>query len=219
MNYIRDLIYTTTRAGLTDGTGLSSGRLGWDYWHPGQPLTDGLGVARTPHSFSLAMPTDDGDVHPVLHPDMNSLQLLAGIWRQCLIVPGVEEEPVGPDAFAVTTVDAPSVSADHLVALIGHQPRDIALYLADLRARDPSLSRELLAKDFRAALIRRPELLTEPWPDAVRRRWKGREADYLPPILALVLYAELARVAQGQDRKSTRLNSSHVSESRMPSSA
>lgn len=200
MNPIDDIAAALAHAGIDPEVDAGMGMWrGWDYWAPGEPVTDGCGVARTPHRFGDA---DDSRLPVgaarILAPTMTPVELASGIWRQCLIQPGDDAAPDGPDRFAIGDIDAHCLSSAHLVALLGHQPRDIALNLTDLRQRDPAMFDLVLAKKFKAAIARDPAIVDRPWPDVVRRRWRGAEGDYLPPFLATVLYAELARSAQNQ---------------------
>lgn len=200
MNPIDDIAAALPHAGIGPEVEAGMGMWrGWDYWAREEPATDGRGVARAPHRFGEA---DDGRLPAgaarILAPTMTSVELAGGIWRQCLIRPGDDAAPDGPDRFAISDIDAPCLSSAHLVALLGHQPRDIALYLTHQRQYDPAMFDLVLAKRFKAAIARDPAIVSRPWPDAVRRRWRGTEGDYLPPFLATVLYAELARSAQSQ---------------------
>ena len=68
--------------------------------------------------------------------------------------------------------------------------------------------------------------VTEPLRELMRRGWGSREAEPIAPHASAPWAAarreRLSALFPGKrllDRKSTRLNSSHVSESRMPSSA
>ena len=200
MNPIDDIAAALPLAGIGPEVEAGMGMWrGWDYWTREEPATDGRGVARAPHRFGDA----DDDRLPagaarILAPTMTSVELAGGIWRQCLIRPGDDAAPDGPDRFAISDIYAPCLSSAHLVALLGHQPRDIALYLTHLRQYDPAMFDLVLAKRFKAAIARDPAIVSRPWPDAVLRRWRGTEGDYLPPFLATVLYAELARAAQSQ---------------------
>ncbi len=200
MNPIDDIAAALAHAGIDPEVDAGMGMWrGWDYWAREEPATDGRGVARTPHRFGDA---DDGGLPAgaarILAPTMASVELVGGIWRQCLIRPGDDAAPDEPDRFAISDIDAPCLSSAHLVALLGHQPRDIALYLTHLRQREPAMFNLVLAKRFKTAIARDPAIVSRPWPDAVRCRWRGTESDYLPPFLATVLYAELARSAQNQ---------------------
>lgn len=200
MNPIDDIAAALAHAGIDPelDAGVSMWR-GWDYWAREEPATDGRGVARAPHRFGDA---DDGRLPAgaarILAPTMTSVELAGGIWRQCLIRPGDDAAPDGPDRFAISDIDAPCLSSEHLVALLGHQPRDVSLYLTHLRQREPAMFDLVLAKRFKAAIACDPAIISRPWPDAVRRRWRDAEGNYLPPFLATVLYAELARSAQNQ---------------------
>ena len=69
------------------------------------------------------------------------------------------------------------------------------------------------------------EAILARWAAEVRRAPAGREApaaelrDHLPGVLEALVGALGPAAAAARDRKSTRLNSSHSGESRMPSSA
>lgn len=195
---VEDIGSVLYQAGIAcDGDSGSSLRRGWDYWQPGQPLTDGRGIARTLHpriSRDIALPEGS---RPILDVGMSAAELQAAIWRQSLIRPG-DPEAEADDPFAVSAADAYCSRADHLLALIGHTPRDLALWLDDLRRTDPATFRLVLAKDFKAALARRPRLRSAQWPAVVTRQWRDGESDYLPPIFVAILYAELARLAINQ---------------------
>lgn len=200
MNPIDDIAAALAHSGIDPEVGAGMGmRRGWDYWMPGEPATDGRGVARTPHPLGGV---DDVNLPAkakrIITPTMSPVEFANGIWRQCLIRPGDDDVSDGPDLFAISGIDGHCLSSPHLVALIGHQPRDIALYLADLRRRDPAMFGLVVSKHFTSAIRRDPAIVLSPWPAAVSRRWRGAEGDYLPPFLATVLYAELARQAQNQ---------------------
>ena len=197
MTFADDIMMTLRQAGMINDPGLAA-RPGWDYWVPGRALTDGKGIARTPHRLPANYAHISKDARAIIAPDMDARQLTGALWRQCMILPGDDEVVGGEDIFAVSALDAFCPSADHLIAVIGHEPRDIALYLDDLRARDDKLFRLVLAKDFRAAVERRPTIVHDEWPSRARRYWKHGQADYLPPFLATVLYAELARLAMNE---------------------
>jgi hypothetical protein len=182
-------------------------RLGWDYWLPPPndtppgatgPATDGRGAARTPHAALLGNAELPNGARHILAPAMSLQALIGGLWRQCLIRPNDPSAEPGIDLFAVSDHLDNSQRAEHLVALIGHCPRDLGLYLIHLRETDEAFFNLVIAKDFRAALRHRPDALLGPWPDTVARRWRGIERDYLPPFLVAVLYAELSRLAMNQ---------------------
>lgn len=187
------------QAGIAgDGDPGSALSRGWDYWHPGTSAADGRGIARTPHPIILGRETLPLECRPIFDAAMTAEQLQAGIWRQCLIRPGDPDAVAGEDAFAISDPVAYCSRAEHLVALIGHAPRDLALWLNDLRRTDPSSFAFVLAKDFRTALVECPKLASAGWPDIVQRQWTGGEGDYLPPFFVAALYAELARLALNQ---------------------
>ena len=197
MAFADDIMMILRQAGMIDDPGLV-GRSGWDYWMPAKALTDGKGIARTAHRLPANYAHINKDARAIIAPDMDARQLTGALWRQCMIHPGDDEAFGEEDVFAVSALDAFCRSADHLIAVIGHEPRDIALYLDDLRLREDELFRLLLAKDFRAAIERRPAIVHDEWPSRARRHWKEGQADYLPPFLATVLYAELARLAMNE---------------------
>ena len=195
---VEDIGSTLHQAGIASvGDPGSSLRLGWDYWQPGQPMTDGHGIARTPHPAIGRDITMPRGVRPILDLGMSAAEIQAGIWRQCIIRPG-DPFAKGDDPFTISTADAFCSRAEHLVALIGHAPRDLALWLDDLRRTDPDIFRLVLAKDFKAALAHRSRLRVARWPAAVTQQWRDGEGDYLPPIFVAILYAELARLAINQ---------------------
>lgn len=220
MSYIDDIAATLRQAGIDQEIGASDavGR-GWDYWQPlppadgassrfdpchavrwatTKPDTDGGGVARTSHRHLLSGATLPARTLPILGLDMDIRHLLAGIWRQCLVRPSDDGETNGDNPFLTTNVIAICPSSRHLMALVGHPPRDLALWYDDLRRRDAESFRLVVAKAFRQALARDPSLVTAPWPTELRSLWRADEGDRLPPFLVAVLYAELARAALNQ---------------------
>jgi hypothetical protein len=197
MTVADDIMMTLRQAGMIDDPGLAACS-GWDYWVPAKALTDGKGIARTAHPPTANYAHINKDARAIIAPDMNARQLTGALWRQCMILPGDDEAFGEEDVFAVSALDAFCPSADHLIAVIGHEPRDVALYLDDLRERDDKLFRLVLAKDFRTAVERCPAIVHDEWPSRARRYWKEGQADYLPPFLATVLYAELARLAMNE---------------------
>ncbi|EZP70387.1 hypothetical protein BV96_03352 [Sphingomonas paucimobilis] len=205
MGFIDDIETALHMAGIAHTSGPGSPlRRGWDYWIPDKPemrrlqATDGRGIARTPHPHILHNERLPDGARPILDVDMNGMALHGGIWRQCLIRPGDANADNHEDPFAVSAITAFCSRAERLVALIGHQPRDLALYLVDVRKRDKKLFRLLLAKDFLGALAHNYGVLDDPWPASVQRLWQRREQDYLPPFLVAALYAELPRAAMNQ---------------------
>lgn len=214
---IRSVLHQAGIAG--DGDPGSPLRRGWDYRvplaerkaavrapgpeaagrrGPTEPHTDGSGVARLSHWGLLkGMPLPVGCL-PVLDLDMDVRHLLAGIWRQCLIRPADDDAAAEGDPFLVGRIGRLCASSHYLMALIGHPPRDLALWFDDLRRRDRALFRLVLAKDFRTAMASAPDIVTSPWPSAVTEHWTGANHDHLPPFLVAVLYAELARLAMNQ---------------------
>lgn len=199
MSITEEIIAALRQAGVDARVGAGSALLrGWDYWVAGSAPTEGRGVARTPHPFVSGRVTLPDGALAVVDPSHTPVQLLAGVWRQCLIRPGDRHASLGRDPFAVSDIDADCASSSHLVALLGHQPRDLALYLDSLRQRDPSLFALVLAKRFREAIEHDPDVLVEAWPHNIQSRWSEAEGDYLPPFLVAVLYAELARLALNQ---------------------
>lgn len=197
MTFADDIMMALRQAGMIDDPSLAA-RPGWDYRVPGKALTDGKGIARTAHRLPTNYAHINKDARAIIAPDMDARQLTGALWRQCMILPGDDEAFGEEDVFAVSALDAFCPSADHLIAVVGYEPRDIALYLDDLRERDDRLFRLVLAKDFRAAVERHPAIVHDEWPSRARRYWKEGQADYLPPFLATVLYAELARLAMNE---------------------
>ncbi|MET3438613.1 hypothetical protein [Sphingomonas sp. 1185] len=200
MSIIDEIAAAVAQAGLDDGIDPSVGlRCGWDYWVPGQPLTDGCGIARTPHRLPIDLdPLPEGAV-AIIDGTMTAAQLVGSIWRQIMIRPRDPRAAMGHDQFAVSSMAAHCGRAEHLVTLVGHSPRDLAIYLDDLRLRDRAVFDRVIAKDFKGAIALRPTIADDPWPDRVRALWEAPEADYLPPFLVAVLYAELARLAVNHD--------------------
>lgn len=196
MSIIDDVAAAVAQAGLDDGLDPAVGlRRGWDYWIPGQPATDGSGIARTPHRhLSNHIPLPDGAL-AIIDGAMSVAQLGGSIWRQVLINPRVSGEGQGQDTFAISNMAAHCRRAEYLVTLVGHSPGDLAMYLDDLRLRHRPVFDRVIAKDFRGVLALCPKLIDDPWPDRVRALWRKPGADYLPPFLVAVLYAELARLA------------------------
>ena len=76
---------------------------------------------------------------------------------------------------------------------------------------------------FFSSLSGRRVLKTDLWDEAKNTeilRWMaGREAHPVGIDISLGIARQARGVLEGQDRKSTRLNSSHIQKSRMPSSA
>ena len=217
MSYIDAIAGTVRQAGIDReiGAGVAL-RRGWDYWEPHRPAgdtssrfdprdtvrwatskpdTDGGGMARLPHQHMLGSAALPPKTLPVLDASMDARHLVAGISRQCLVRPSDAGDRVGANPYLVADTRKLCPSSRHLMALVGHPPRDLAIWLDDLRRHDPDLFRLVLAKKFRAALMRDSGIILRPWPDAVRRLWQDGEADYLPPFLVAVLCAELARAA------------------------
>lgn len=196
MSIIDDVAAAIAQAGLDDSVDPAVGlRRGWDYWIPGQPATDGCGIARTPHRhLSEHIPLLDG-ARAIIDGAMSEAQLGGSFWRQVLIRPREAGAGGGPDTFAISNMAARCERAEHLVTLLGHSPRDLAMYLGDLKLRDRPVFDRVIAKDFKGAVTLCPTIIDDPWPDRVRALWTKPEADYLPPFLVAVLYAELARLA------------------------
>jgi len=170
-------------------------RGGWDVWERPDDL-DLTGVARLPHLAILSGLDLRHTAHrPLLAMDMGRTELNAGFWRQLNIRPDSDRN--GSNPFAPIDGRTSPERAAFLRTLLGHTPADIVEFLVWLREQDETSARLLLAKDFKSAQARRPDLIDMPWPDAVRARWSwdgGR--DHLPPLLALVLYAEGARLSR-----------------------
>lgn len=220
MGIVEEIVSTLHQMGIaSDGDPGSPLRRGWDYWVPpvareaaartsgpkpaggrgtAEPNTNGRGAARLPHRGLLNGLPLPAACLPVFAHDMDVRHLLAGIWRQCLIRPADEDAAAGGDPFLVGRVDRLCASSHHLMALIGHPPRDLALWFDDLRRSEQALFRLILAKDFRTAMASAPDIVTSPWPAAVTKHWTRADHDHLPPFLVAVLYAELARLAMNQ---------------------
>lgn len=198
------------------GSGL---RRGWDYWlpelpphaesedfspkiavaHPTiKPDTDGNGMARLPHAHLLRGEPLPAQALPVLDLTMDIADLRAGVWRQCLIRPADDSITEGSNPFRGRRGNELCTSSRHMMALLGHPPRDLVIWLDDLRRRDPALFRLVLAKDFRGAIETQPDIIDEPWPHAVRTLWWDDEGDFLSPFRVAILYAEIARLAMNQ---------------------
>lgn len=200
MSIIDEIAAAVAQAGLDDGNDPSVGlRCGWDYWVPGQPLTDGCGIARTPHRLPIDLDLLPEGAVAIIDGTMTAAQLGGSIWRQIMIRPRDPRAAMGHGQFAVSSMAAHCGRAEHLVTLVGHSPRDLAIYLDDLRLRDRAVFDRVIAKDFKGAIALRPTIADDPWPDRVRALWEAPEADYLPPFLVAVLYAELARLAVNHD--------------------
>lgn len=196
MSIIDDVAAAVAQAGLDNSVDPAVGlRRGWDYWIPRQPATDGCGIARTPHRhLSDQIPLPDG-ARAIIDGGMSEAQLGGSFWRQVLIRPREAGAGGGPDTFAISNMAARCERAEYLVTLLGHSPRDLAMYLGDLKLRDRPVFDRVIAKDFKGALALYPTIIDDPWPHRVRALWTKPEADYLPPFLVAVLYAELARLA------------------------
>ena len=99
-------------------------------------------------------------------------------------------------------------------ARTGERPQNIARYVAEFERFDhAAASRQpsWLAEARRAAMARFSEL---GFPTTRQEAWRFTS---VAPIAEAT--TELARDGHASDRKSTRLNSSHIQKSRMPSSA
>lgn len=219
MSIVETIAAILRQGGIEPGAGAPHGsalRRGCDYWEPRRPAgetssrfdpdeavgwattkpdTDGTGMARTPHRHLLGGVTLPPDTLPILDVSMDVRYLIAGVFRQCLVRPSDSGDRIGANPYLVSDTTEICPSSRYLMTLVGHPPRDLALWFDELRQRDPELFRLVLAKDFRAARARDPDIIERPWPDAVRKLWRNGEADYLPPFLVAVLYAELARAA------------------------
>lgn len=199
MTIVDDIDAALVQAGLDHDLDPSVGyRCGWDYWISGQAVTDGCGIARTAHRLPVDLSRLPDGAVAIVDGAMTVAGLAGSIWRQCLIRPYDIRAGAGLDPFAVSSMAANCRRAEHLVSLIGHCPRDLAIYLDDLRLRDRVVFELMLAKDFKGAIAMRPTIVKDPWPTRVRKLWAKPEADYLPPFLVAVLYAELARLAVNQ---------------------
>lgn len=220
MNYITQIATALRQAGIDPGGGIGVAvRRGWDWWEPIRPAddksrtfdphvavgwatvkpdTDGGGIPRTPHQHLLGNAVLPKHALAVFEVDMDPRHLVAGFFRQCLIRPSDDGEPVGENTYLPTNVVRLCASSRYLMSLVGHPPRDLALWLDDLRRRDAKQFRSVLAKDFKSALVRDPDIIRDAWPSTVRRLWQADEGDRLPPFLVAVLYAELARTAMNQ---------------------
>jgi hypothetical protein len=199
LSIIDDITAAVVQTGFDDRTNPSVGyRCGWDYWIPRQPATDGCGIARTTHRWPIDLEKLPGGAIPIVDGNMTVSQFVASLWRQCLIRPDEDSEEPKSNPFAVSSASKNYARLQHLVTLLGHSPHDLALYLADLRLRHRTVFNCVLAKDFTGALALSPTIAADTWPDLVREQWVKPEADYLPPFLVAVLYAELARLAVNQ---------------------
>lgn len=217
MSYISDLINNVQQAGIDPAIDAGCAvRRGWDYWEPlrrggdrsapfassraivsatTKPDTDGTGMARIAHRHLLDDSQLPPNMLPILDVGMTVQELLAGIWRQSLVRPSDAGDPIGDNPYLVSNCHGICPSSRYLMTLIGHPPRDLALWFDELRRHDPDLFRLVLAKNFKAALTYDPDIVSYPWPKMVRKMWRDEEADYLPPFHTAVLYAELARTA------------------------
>ncbi|MDE1918241.1 MAG: hypothetical protein KGJ57_21800 [Sphingomonadales bacterium] len=220
MNIVNILANALRQADFDSGHSTGSGlRRGWDYWlpelpphaesedfspkiavaHPTiKPDTDGNGMARLPHAHLLRGEPLPAQALPVLDLTMDIADLRAGVWRQCLIRPADDSITEGSNPFRGRRGNELCTSSRHMMALLGHPPRDLVIWLDDLRRRDPALFRLVLAKDFRGAIETQPDIIDEPWPHAVRTLWRDDEGDFLSPFRVAILYAEIARLAMNQ---------------------
>ena len=98
-----------------------------------------------------------------------------------------------------------------MVSAVFHSPRDASLDAAD----NPSTSKMLAAatSSISASAPKDIKMATPKMPFD----WRGFWRQVVPPILGLGLLIGIWAIVS--DRKSTRLNSSHLRLSRMPSSA
>ncbi|MDQ1232164.1 hypothetical protein [Sphingomonas sp. SORGH_AS_0879] len=196
MSIIDEIAAAVAQADLDDGIDPSVGlRRGWDYWVPGQPLSDGCGIARTPHRLPIDTTSLPEGAVAIIDGTMTVARLSGSVWRQIMVRPRESGAGEGQDVFAVSSMAAHCGRAEHLVTLVGHSPRDLAIYLDDLRLRDRAVFDRVIAKDLKGAVALRRAIVDDPWPDRVRGLWEKPEADYLPPFLVAVLYSELARLA------------------------
>lgn len=198
MSITDEIAAAVAQAGLDDGIDPSPGyRLGWDFWVPGKPPTDGCGIARAPHRFPIDVTSLPEGAVAIIDGTMKAADLVGSVWRQVLIRPDVAYAESSGNPFAVGDAFEDCPRARHLITLIGHSPRDLALYLDDLRRRDRDLFECVLAKNFKGAIAQCPAIADDAWPASVQTRWT-KPADYLPPFRVAVLYAELARLALNQ---------------------
>ena len=198
MSITDEFVAAVAQADLYYGIDPSVGyRLGWDYWIPGKPPTDGCGIARTPHHLPIDLTSLPEGAVAIIDGTMKAVDLIGSVWRQILIRPDVAYAESSSNPFAVSDAFEDCPRARHLIALVGHSPRDLGLYLDDLRQRDGELFGYMLAKNFKGAIAKCPAIADDDWPASVKARWT-KPADYLPPFRVAVLYAELARLALNQ---------------------
>lgn len=198
MSITDEIAAAVAQTGLYDGIDPSVGyRLGWDYWIPGKPPTDGCGIARTPHHLPIDLTSLPEGAVAIIDGTMKAVDLIGSVWRQILIRPDAAYAESGCNPFAVSDAFEDCPRARHLIALVGHSPRDLGLYLDDLRQRDGELFECVLSKNFKGAIAKCPAIADDDWPASVQARWT-KPADYLPPFRVAVLYAELARLALNQ---------------------
>ncbi|RVU02149.1 hypothetical protein EOE18_18020 [Novosphingobium umbonatum] len=193
-------------ANLYTGCDKKDLRLGWDYWIPSSastpnsdikpsikltPYTDGYGIGRAIHPYVLDKRTLPDGAKPIFSEDMDARQIANGIWRRSLIQPGSYDFHGGD--YEIGSIDADCASNEHLIALIGHKPSDLAHWLIYLK-RSPkyqSAFKLLLSNKFKDCLKLFPELKYMKWP------FRPKE-EYLTPFYVAVLYAELGRAAVNQ---------------------
>lgn len=187
---------------------------GWDYIGClGEIDPPNGGLWRTPHFDPLAF-YDNAGVAPlgmfegIASPD----DLYARNWRLLRIFPDAADwrsdregsDPEGISGSAETGRhdifakhdDEPIAHRDHFItSLLGHSLRDHTEFVFELLREEPELGELVLHKRFEEALVRDPEWIDRPWPASVRRRWGGKDLDFLPPFVHAVLVAEFQRLA------------------------
>ena len=158
MSYISDLINNVQQAGIDPAIDAGCAvRRGWDYWEPlrrggdrsapfassraimnatTKPDTDGTGMARIAHRHLLDDSQLPPNMLPILDVGMTVQELLAGIWRQSLVRPSDAGDPIGDNPYLVSNCHGICPSSRYLMTLIGHPPRDLALWFDELRRHD-----------------------------------------------------------------------------------
>lgn len=105
-----------------------------------KPDTDGTGMARIAHRHLLDDSQLPPNMLPILDVGMTVQELLAGIWRQSLVRPSDAGDPIGDNPYLVSNCHGICPSSRYLMTLIGHPPRDLALWFDELRRHGPTCS-------------------------------------------------------------------------------
>ena len=103
MTIIDDVTAAVAQAGFDDSINPSAGyRCGWDYWIPGQPTIDGCGIARTTHRLPIDLEKLPDGAITLVDGNMTVSQVVASLWRQCLMRPHEDSGEPKPNPFAVS---------------------------------------------------------------------------------------------------------------------